>query len=369
MDDTERRAWLRLSLTGGVGPVTARQLLSAFGLPPAIFEAGFAALARVAGETAARALHEPEPAAMGLALDRAERWLQAEPGASLLCLADADYPPGLLQLHDAPPLLYLCGRRELLGRPALAIVGSRSASRQGQDNATAFAAHLAAGGLTIVSGMARGIDAAAHAGALGSEASTIAVLGTGIDVTYPPSARALAARIRESGLLLSEFALGTPALPDHFPRRNRLIAALARGVLVVEAALHSGSLITARQAGELGREVMAIPGSIHSPVARGCHRLIREGARLVESARDVMEELRLPLSAAPSVAPSVAPPAAPSAADPVLRAMGHDPVDLDTLARRTGLAPGPLSARLLELEMAQDVERMAGNTYQRLRRA
>jgi DNA processing protein len=364
VQDAERRAWLRLGLTPGIGPVAARQLLGIFGLPPAIFEAGHAALARVAGDTTARALREPESAALAQALDRAERWAQATPCASLMCLADSDYPPSLLQLHDPPPLLYLAGRRELLGRPSLAIVGSRSATRQGQANAEAFAAHLAACGLTIVSGMARGIDAAAHEGALGREASTIAVLGTGVDVIYPPSAKALAARLRDGGLIVSEFALGTPALPDHFPRRNRLIAALSRGVLVVEAALHSGSLITARLAGELGREVMAMPGSIHSPLARGCHRLIRDGARLVESAQDVLEELRF---AAPSPAPAGG--SMTRSADPVLRAMGHDPVDLDTLALRTGLAPGALSAHLLQLELAQDIERLAGNAYQRLRRA
>jgi DNA processing protein len=283
----------------------------------------------------------------------------------------------LLQLSDPPPLLYLQGRRELLRRPALAIVGSRSATRQGETNAEAFAAHLCACGLTIVSGLARGIDAAAHRGALGcaAEASTIAILGTGADAVYPVANRELASRIAQHGLLVSEYPLGTPALAHNFPRRNRLIAAASCGVLVVEAALHSGSLITAKVAAELGREVMAIPGSIHSPVARGCHRLIRDGARLVESARDVLEELRIDDLVQPSLqaadrpgpdGPDPGPPAAGLAA--VLQSIGYDPVDLDTLAQRTGLAPGPLAARLLELEMTQDIERLAGNCYQRLRR-
>jgi DNA processing protein len=364
MDEAEQRAWLRLSLTEGVAPRAARDLLSAFGLPGAIFEAGQAALARVAGEAAARALLAPEPVD---ATGRALAWLRSDPSRSLITLADADYPPPLLELTDPPPLLYLQGRRELLARPALAIVGSRSATRQGEANAEAFAAYLAQWGLTIVSGLARGIDAAAHRGALACEAATIAVLGTGADIVYPASNRALADRIGQSGLLVSEYPLGTPAVPHNFPRRNRLIAAAARGVLVVEAALHSGSLITARLAAELGREVMAIPGSIHSPVARGCHRLIRDGARLVESAQDVLEELGFDLPHSP--ARSAAAPGTGGPADAtLLEAIGYDPVDLDTLARRTGLAPGLLSARLLELELTQDIERLPGNCYQRLRR-
>jgi DNA processing protein len=361
MDELEQRAWLRLTLTEGVSPRAARDLLAAFGLPGAIFEAGHAAVARVAGSSIAGELLSAQPTD---AIDRSLAWLRSDSGRSLITLADSDYPPHLLELSDPPPLLYLQGRRELLSRPALAIVGSRSASRQGEANAEAFAAHLAGCGLTIVSGLARGIDAAAHRGALEGEGATIAVLGTGADIVYPASNRALADRIAQHGLLVSEFPLGTSAIPHNFPRRNRLIAALARGVLVVEAALHSGSLITARLAAELGREVMAIPGSIHSPVARGCHRLIRDGARLVESVQDVLEELRM--NAAPQP-PAGDPPDAGARDDALLGAMGYDPVDLDTLAQRTGLAPGLLSARLLELELTQDVERMAGNCYQRLR--
>jgi DNA processing protein len=372
MDNAEQRAWLQLSLTEGVGPRAARDLLSAFGLPGAIFEAGHPMLSRVAGEAVASALLKPQGTD---AIDRALAWLVADASRSLITLADADYPPLLLELADPPPLLYLHGRRELLGRPALAIVGSRSASRQGEANAEAFASHLAGCGLTIVSGLARGIDAAAHRGALDNDAATIAVLGTGIDIAYPASNRALADRIAEHGLLVSEYPLGTPAVPHNFPRRNRLIAAAARGVLVVEAALHSGSLITARLAAELGREVMAIPGSIHAPVARGCHRLIRDGARLVESAQDVLEELRIDALECAVQRPTIGPTIAANSSDcaspgdaMLLQAIGYDPVDLDTLAQRTGLAPGSLSARLLQLELTQDVERLAGNCYQRLRR-
>ena len=364
IDDSERRAWLRLALTQGVGARAKLDLLSSFGLPAAIFEAGRSALVRVVGEQNASALQAAEPED---AIDRALQWLYADPSRSLLTLADADYPELLLQLPDPAAVLYLQGRRELLGPPALAIVGSRNASRQGELNARAFAAHLGSCGLTIVSGLARGIDAAAHLGALEAGAATIAVLGTGADITYPASNRALTERIGRDGLLLSEYPLSTPGVASNFPRRNRLIAAMARGVLVVEASLQSGSLITARLAAELGREVMAIPGSIHSPLARGCHRLIRDGARLVESAQDVLQELRLE-SLRPIAPAADAAPAATLRDEALLEAIGFDPVDLDTLSQRTGLDSGALSARLLELELTQDIERLAGNRYQRLGR-
>ncbi|HMF28992.1 MAG TPA: DNA-processing protein DprA, partial [Candidatus Cybelea sp.] len=263
--------------------------------------------------------------------------------------------------------------REVLGLPALAIVGSRSCTHQGRETAQAFARSLAQAGLNIVSGLAVGIDAAAHRGALeaaaeGAVASTIAVIGTGIDVVYPTSQRGLGEAIRARGLMLSEFALGTPALAHNFPRRNRVIAGLARGVLVVEAAMRSGSLITARLAAEIGREVLAIPGSIHSPTARGCHRLIKDGAKLVESAQDVLDELHLPARAvAAADRGSEGSEQMNAEHRAVLAALGHDPVDLDTLARRCARDAGALSAALLELELAQYVERLPGNRYQRLR--
>ncbi|HXF47114.1 MAG TPA: DNA-processing protein DprA, partial [Burkholderiaceae bacterium] len=330
-----------------------------------------AALARIVPEPLARALAAPTDAALDAAIGAAQAWLAAAPHRFLLTLADADYPTALLASADPPPVLFGEGRRELLATPLLAIVGSRSCTRQGEATASAFAQALAHAGLTIVSGLAAGIDAAAHRGALraaeeGAPAATIAVVGTGADVVYPAGNRALTEQIRSGGLLLSEFALGTPPLAHNFPRRNRIIAALARGVLVVEAALRSGSLITARLAAELGREVFAIPGSIHSPTAKGCHRLIKEGAKLVESAADILDELRLPAApraAAPAPAASQLPPALRE----VLDQMGHDPVDLDTLAARSGRDTGRLTAELLELELAQHVERLPGNRYQRLR--
>ncbi len=358
----ERESWLRLALTPGISACAARVLLSSFGLPDAIFTAHrHADIARRVGEAAANALLSPPAAETRALLDRALAWLGAGEGRSLVCLADPDYPPALLALADAPLALFAAGRRALLGEPAVAIVGSRSATRQGVQNASAFAAALARSGLCIVSGMAQGIDGAAHRGALDAQGGTVAILGTGPDVAYPASHARLAGEIAERGLLLSEYAPGTSPRTHHFPRRNRLIAALCRGVLVVEATTHSGSLITARLAGELGREVFASPGSIHSPQARGCHRLIRDGAKLVERAQDVLEELHVVPAAAPAAASCAAP-----AHQALLAAMGHDPVDIDTLARHLEHDTGATAAALLELELAGRVERLPGNRYQLL---
>ncbi len=378
--DPERAAWLRLSLTPGVGPVTARRLLEAFGLPDAIFAASARTLTPLAGEPLARILAAPATDAQLTAIAATAHWLAQSPSHHLVTLADAAYPSGLLAMTDPPPLLYAIGRLELLAQPTLAIVGSRSATQQGAATAESFAAGLARAGLSIVSGLALGIDAAAHRGALkaaaeGARGSTVAVVGTGIDIVYPSSNRALTEQLRRQGLVLSELPLGTPAVAHNFPRRNRLIAGLSRGVLVVEAAVHSGSLITARLAAEQGREVFAIPGSIHSPVAKGCHRLIKDGAKLVESVQDILEELRV--DTAPARTPDRQPAGEgrdapvgnelPELQHRVLDALGHDPVGLDQLCERAGCAAGDLSAALLELELAQHVERLPGNRYQRLR--
>lgn len=373
-DASERDAWLRLALTPGVGPATTRKLLAHFGLPAAIFEASPTTLMQVVDAALARVLAASPSSELVHRIAASRTWLDAAAPSSprsLLTLADADYPPLLLSTTDPPPLLFAVGDRRLLAAPMLAIVGARSSTKQGEATAAAFAEHLASAGLTITSGMALGIDAAAHRGALkahtaGATGSTVAVIGTGADIVYPMSHRALSTAIAEHGLLLSEFPLGTPPLAHNFPRRNRILAGLARGVLVVEAALRSGSLITAKLAAELGREVFAIPGSIHSPLAKGCHQLIRDGAKLVESAQDVLEELRLDRGvAAPPVLMSMASMPAEHAA--LLDALGHDPVELDTLCQRTGTGAGALAAALLELELAQHVERLPGNRYQRLR--
>jgi DNA processing protein len=371
-------AWLRLALTPGIGATRARALLDAFGDVGAIFRADEhrpgntaggshrARLSALCGTAAAAALLEPADGALAIAIERSAQWLAVGGSRSLICLTDVDYPAALLQLADAPVALFAQGRRELLGGAGLAIVGSRNATRQGSRNAAAFAANLGRAGLVILSGLAAGIDAAAHEGALDAGAATVAVLGTGIDIVYPRGNAALTARIAAEGLLLSEFAAGEDPLPFHFPRRNRLIAALARGVLVVEAAPHSGSLITARLAADLGREVFAIPGSIHSPLSRGCHQLLRDGAKLVETAQDVLEELRWgPAPPAPGRRVAGATRAVvPDSA--LLVALGHDPADIDTLAARLGEDAGTVAAQLLELELVQQVERLPGNRYQRL---
>jgi DNA processing protein len=321
-----------------------------------------AALQQVVGPRLAEALRT-EPPELASRLQAAHAWWRGGDGRQVLAVGDSTYPALLLQTPDPPLLLYLQGDATLLQRPCLAIVGSRNASAQGVDNARAFAAHLSREGWTIVSGLAFGIDGAAHEGGLSGPCRTVAVVGTGLDRVYPARHRALAHRIAAEGLLLSEYAPGTPPLGSNFPPRNRIIAGLSRGTLVVEAALHSGSLITARLAAEAGREVFAVPGSIHSPMSRGCHTLIRQGAKLVESAADILEELQAVVPVA--VPPAGADPAVATAADPLLQALGHDPVTLDALCARTGWSAQELNARLLELELEDRVARLPGGLYQR----
>ena len=366
MQAAERAAWLRLIATPGLGPRTARQLLSTFGLPDAIFDSGLSTLLRSLPEALARTVAQPPSAEVRSAIDATEHWLAAAPERAFLTLADAAYPQALLATVDPPPVLFAIGRVELLNRPSIAIVGSRNATRQGGESAQLFARALAQAGVTVVSGLALGIDAAAHRGALAadSDASTVAVVGTGVDVTYPASNRALTADVRRRGVVISEFTLRMPAIAHNFPRRNRIIAGITRGTLVVEAALRSGSLITARLAAENGREVFAVPGSIHSPLAKGCHRLIRDGAKLVESAQDVLEEIGFARRGAARADDA---PVEPAVHADVLNLVGHDPVDLERLVEQSGREPGELVGALLELELAQHVERLPGNRYQRLR--
>ncbi len=359
LDADEFDAWFRLLETPGLGREGVRRLLAAFGSATQVLQASQAARQQVVGPLLAQALDsaaEHFPAR----LRAAHVWLAGGEARRVLCIGDEDYPALLLQTPDPPLLLYVQGRVELLDRRCLAIVGSRNASAQGVDNARSFAAHLSRQGWTIVSGLAFGIDGAAHEGGLEGAGSTVAVVGTGLDRVYPARHRALAHRIASAGVLISEFAPGTPPLPPNFPMRNRIIAGLARGTLVVEAALQSGSLITARQAAEYGREVFAVPGSIHSPLSRGCHSLIRQGAKLVESADDILDELQ-----GPGVATAAAAPTPAERRDPVLQALGHDPATLDALCARTGWSAQQLSARLLELELEDRVARLPGGLYQR----
>lgn len=348
-------AWLKLGLIPGIGDQALTRLIAAFGSPEAVFACGRSALSPHLSPKLIDALLAGPDAAW---LDRTEAWL-AQPGQSLLTLADPDYPQFLREIADPPVLLYCKGRRELLGQPAISIVGSRNATPQGLRDAEAFAEALSNTGLTIVSGLALGIDAAAHRGGLRGAGSSIAVVGTGLDRIYPARNQALAHELAKSGLIVSEFPLGTRPLRGHFPRRNRIISGLSLGVLVMEAAPDSGSLITARLAAEQGREVFAIPGSIHSPLARGCHALIKQGAKLVESAQDVLEELAWQVTPPPTPQPQ-------AASDPVLNAMDPSPMTLDTLAERSGLTLDALSAKLLMLELEGHVAQLPGGRYQRL---
>ena len=362
--DASLASWLRLTLVPGVGGETQRILLKAFGLPEAIFGTGISALSGVIGTGLAERLLKHDVSA---AIEAALTWA-ALPGNHILTLADAGYPQALLEIADPPVLIYLKGRADLLQRKSLAIVGSRNPTPQGEANAASFAAALAQAELTIVSGLALGIDAAAHRGALEGGGFTIAVIGTGADRVYPARNRDLAQAIFEQGAIISEFPLGTPPLAANFPRRNRLIAGLSQGCLVVEAAARSGSLITARLAAEAGREVFAIPGSIHSPLSKGCHQLIRAGAKLVESAADILEELRWPVVSAAAESRSVATEARSAApkSEALLTLLGHDPCTLDTLAARAGLTPDALLAMLLQLELEGHVASLPGGRYQRL---
>jgi DNA processing protein len=386
-------AWLRLSLTPGVGDTTARRLLAAFGLPDQVFAQSQSALRQVVTPAQSLALLTP-PASWSAQCHLTRAWLAEAEGRSIVTLADAAYPRVLLEMSDPPLLLYLQGRTDLLAHPqCLAVVGSRNPTPQGELTAHDMSRALAAAGVCIVSGMALGVDGAAHSGALDAAGATIAVVGTGLDRVYPRRHLALAHRIAQTGLLVSEFALGSSPAPANFPKRNRIIAGLSQGTLVVEAALASGSLITARLAAEMGREVFAIPGSIHAPQAKGCHALIRQGAKLVETAQDVLEDMRMLASAAPVQSRQAVPaePPALGASDAsapltdqggeavpagvcgpqasLLAQMGYHPLSLDALQARTGHAAADLQAWLMELELDGHIARVPGGLFQRLVRA
>lgn len=356
--DSDLQAWIALVHIPGLGNAAVRRLLSAFGSPRAALDATPPQIKPVIGDRAARALAGgPDPEAVKRTLEWA-----AQPGNCLLALGDSRYPPALLNTADPPPVLFVKGNASLLSSPCIAVVGSRNATPQGLANAEAFARVLSERGITVVSGLALGIDAAAHRGGLTGRAKSVAVTGTGLDLVYPARNRALAHQLAEDGALVSEFPLGTGARPENFPRRNRVLSGLSLGVLVVEAALQSGSLITARLGAEQGREVFAIPGSIHSPLSKGCHALIKQGAKLVETAQDVLEELGLEDSAV-----AHAPASGETEVSAVLNGMGYDPVDLDSLIRRTGLSASQVTTELLQLELDGWVANLPGGLYQRLR--
>ncbi len=380
MERAELGSWLRLTLTPGVGNETARKLLAAFGLPGAVFEQSTVALQQVVSVAQASALRT-EPAGLAELLARTWAWLQeTEVGGEqrrIVVLGDADYPDCLLSIEDPPLMLYLMGCGHV-PENNIAVVGSRNPTPQGAANARQFSRALASAGLTVVSGLALGVDGAAHEGALDSLAPdsgrlvTIAVVGTGLDRVYPRKHLDLAHRIAQNGLIISEYPLGTPPLAANFPKRNRLIAGLAQGTLVIEAALKSGSLITARLCAEQGKDVFAIPGSIHSTQARGCHELIKQGAKLVESVQDVLEELKIDVNPAIDSNSSAAGDECAGATadfdpkDGLLAALGFDPVGLDALQARCGMDTANLQAQLMTLELDGRLARLPGGLYQRI---
>lgn len=358
--DPALSAWLRLTHIPGIGGETQRRLLRAFGTPEEIFSADWHTLAGIIGMEKSRSVLGTDPKA---AIDAALTWASTS-DHFIVTLGSPQYPPVLLEIPDPPTLLYVKGRVDLLGTAAIAVVGSRNPTPQGIETARRFGGALVQSGLTVVSGLALGIDAAAHRGVLEANGPTIAVIGTGIDRTYPASHRDLARDIARLGCVVSEFPLGTPAMAANFPRRNRLISGLSLGTLVIEAAVDSGSLITAKLAADQGREVFAIPGSIHSPLARGCHSLIKQGAKLVETVQDILEELG---SAAP-ISPRAPAGAAdtPTSPDVVLDHLGFDPCSIDTLVARTQLSVEVLSTRLLQLELEGRLSCLPGGFVQRL---
>lgn len=366
MDSTpsdETAAWCALLRAPGIGGQTLNPLLTDRGSASELLRAPPAQCPKPLRDYLAK----PDWAGVEADLN----WL-TQPDNHLLTISDPAYPARLRDLANPPSALFMHGDPDLLSLPQLAVVGSRNPTTGGHRSAREFAAHLAAAGLVVSSGLARGIDADAHWGALDAGSLTLAVTGTGLDRVYPAANRKLAHAIAEQGLLISEFPLGTPPLPGNFPRRNRILAALSMGTLVVEAAVQSGSLITARLAGELGREVFAIPGSIHNPLARGCHALIRDGAKLVENGRHVLEELASQLSLELPESPLAQPQevSTPATADPqheaVLQAMGYDPSTTDDLVSRTGFPAGEVSSILLLLELQGHVSSEAGGLFTRL---
>ena len=397
MTRDELSLWLRLSAADGIGSLTATRLLKQFGLPQNIFAQSEQALGAGIHAKQVKALLEPSENLPAL-IEATWAWLQDAPNGimrKIVSLSCSDYPRALLALPDPPVLLYITGSSHVYEQIAakempgdIAIVGSRNATPQGLQNARSFACSFAQSGLHIISGLALGIDGAAHEGALDAQndfgqgaGSTVAIVGTGLDRVYPKRHHDLAHRIVQHGLIISEFPIGTPPLAENFPRRNRIIAALSQGTLVVEAAVSSGSLITARQALDLGKEVFAIPGSIHSPQSKGCHHLIKQGAKLVESARDVLEEL--PIQPSAQLANAMISEALRADFMPakgkkgleipqdnaLLSVMGYDSISLDQLIDRTGISASNLQVQLLELELLGDIARLPGGFYQRIAQA
>ncbi|WP_067065242.1 DNA-processing protein DprA [Roseateles chitosanitabidus] len=372
MSPDDLRDWLHL--LSSVSRGAARRLLARHGDPGVAIRAGRSGWAALLDADEADRLAKPGPELDRL-IRRTQAWLSGGEHRGILLIGDPDYPDPLLHVADPPLMLYLDGRRELLQQRCIAVVGSRRPSPQGDDNARHLAGGLGQAGFCVVSGLALGIDGAAHEAALETPGSTIAVLGSGLDKVYPLEHAALARAVARRGLLVSEYFIGTPPMGPNFPQRNRIIAGLSEGCLVVEAALKSGSLITARQATEAGREVFAVPGSIRSPESRGCHHLLKQGACLVQDLDDLLAELppgglprapRLPLETTPAAPAESLPPPTPADADhPLLRAIGRDTVSLEQLSQRSGWPQDELNAVLLDLELSGRIARLPGALFQR----
>ena len=392
MDEFELRAWLRLLLTPSIGNESARRLLTRFGSVQGIFEAPQLHLTEVVSRAQAEALLQP-PILLDAQVVRTLQWLSTPSKAlnaqrAIWPIGHPDYPEPLLHLADPPLLVYVEGQIQQSLGPAVSVVGSRNPTPQGRQTAMQFGRALAEAGICVVSGMALGIDGASHQGALQyapsqtsksspsgaseSESSlsywtTVGVVGTGLDQVYPRHHQALAQEVIAHGLLISEYPLGTPPLAANFPQRNRLIAALGLGTLVVEAAMRSGSLITARMALDMGRDVMAVPGSIHAMQSHGCHWLIRQGARLVENIKDILEELQIPIHTDEDNSPASGGSQQAPAPHPVLDQMGFTPISLDALQMHCKLETSVLQFELLSLELDGCVARMPGGMFQRLK--
>ena len=392
MDEFELRAWLRLLLTPSIGNESARRLLTRFGCVQGIFVATQLQLMEVVSRAQAEALLL-HPVLLDAQTVRTLQWLSAKPKAlhaqrAIWPIGHTDYPEPLLHLADPPLLLYVEGQVQQSLGPAVSVVGSRNPTPQGRQTAMQFGRALAEAGICVVSGMALGIDGASHQGALqyatpqglGSSSAdlkrsrsnfscwtTVGVVGTGLDQVYPRHHQALAQEVIAHGVLISEYPLGTPPLAANFPQRNRLIAALGLGTLVVEAAMRSGSLITARMALDMGREVMAVPGSIHAMQSHGCHWLIRQGAKLVENVKDILEELQIPIYTDEGNSPSSGGSQQALAPHPVLDQMGFAPISLDVLQTYCNLETSVLQSELLSLELDGCVARMPGGLFQRLK--
>ena len=357
MDELSLTNWLRLVFSYGVGPVTMLKLIGYFGSAAQGLAQDFNSLAAVVGPGIATSILSPDNLAL---VEQTLAWQAQLPlRRRLITLECGLYPAELAEIAAPPLLLFAEGNFELLERPKIAVVGTRHPSSQGVENARNFARELAANGLTVVSGLAAGVDRAAHQGALMEPASTIAILGTGMDLIYPASNRELFGQLRQEGLILSEYPLGTQPLSSNFPRRNRIIVGLSRACVVVESAVDGGSMISANFALEMGREIMAIPGSIHNPMARGCHQLIKQGAKLVETAGDILEDLNI-------LKQSVKGTAVAATLDPFLAAMGYDPLTIDDLCAKLNFDFGELCGKLLELELAGQISNCGGGRYQRV---